>query len=364
MLNKKVFFTIIFILILILAGLIFRTLLSDSSISDMSSGTFAITSGTSTPVINIPSSSSILYLDQFGIKGDGSVEGAKVQAALDYARDHSISTVVFPKDKVIITTSKIIIHAGLNVIGNGCTIKLKDNAGIGSSVQIMSLMDNARCSGIKIDGNRHNNPGGGSPPGAAGIRLFSGSVFDGNEVFDVDTYTVFTYNADNVIISNNIIHGGRQYGIATGGGDAEGISHNIRVTGNTIYDQEQVGIKIRGTQDSIISYNTVTLPEIAGFDSEGITLYSLDYGNSNIEISNNIVVGNLGRGSGTGTGIESQSSANTGIKIINNHVSKCDTGIHILFNNAIITGNTISSCTRPLVNSGTGNAVTNTILTT
>jgi parallel beta-helix repeat protein len=211
--------------------------------------------------------------------------------------------------------------------------------------------------GFVIDGNSRDIYSAGD-----GVYLNSNVYFHNNEVKNCREYSVSSYGARNVRITNNVIHDGLQYGIATGGGDVNGVTHNIVVTGNTIYNMEEVGIKIRGTHDSVISNNTVTLPEIAGRDVEGITLYSLDYGNANVEISGNTVVGNLGRGSGTGTCIESQSSANTGITIRNNRISSCDTGIHILYNNAVISGNTLSACTRFIVNSGSGNTLANNIL--
>jgi parallel beta-helix repeat protein len=349
-LNKKVI-ALIFLFLIISLGIILMQVLMPGPSESPTSPPGLPPSPTLSPTL--PSS---LYLDQYGIRGDGSDEGAALQAALNYARDNSLRTVVFPKDAIILTTSKITIHEGLNIVGNGCTIKLKENSGYPRDNQIMNLMDNARCSGLKLDGQWYTNPG------VDGIRLFSGSVFDGNEVFNVGAYSVHTYNADNVTITNNSVHDGAQYGIATGGGDPDGISRNIVVSGNSIYNMQEVGIKIRGTEGSLISNNTVTVPSIPGLYVRGISLYSLDYGNANIRILNNTVMGEWGVGSGGG--IVSDDARNTGIAIIGNRVGGLDVGIGLNFNNGTVTGNEVSDCrTACIVDNGNDNTVENNILT-
>lgn len=354
MLNRKVIFLIFFFLIISL-GIILMQMLPPGHLESSPSSPQLPPSPSPSPPPS-PTLPSSLYLDQSGIKGDGSDEGAALQAALYHARDNSIRTVVFPKDVTIVTTSKITIPAGMNIVGNGCTIKLKENSGYPRDNQIMNLMDNARCSGLKLDGQWYTNPG------VDGIRLFSGSVFDGNEVFNVGAYSVHTYNADNVTITNNSIHDGAQYGIATGGGDPQGISRNIVVSGNTIYNMQEVGIKIRGTDGSVIANNTVTVPSIPGIHSRGISLYSLDYGNANIRIVNNTVLGEWGDGSGGG--IVSDDAQNTGIAIQGNRVGGIDVGIELNFNNATVTGNDVSDCRNGcIVDNGNDNTVENNTLT-
>ena len=304
--------------------------------------------------------SSILYLDQYGIKGDGTDETIKLQSAINYAQKNGYKYVTFPRNKVIgLQSSSIRFPDGITYNGNGCTLKRLNRVDSDVFLRFGAASGGSglEAFGFVIDCNSRDIYSGGD-----GVYLNSNVYFHNNEVKNCREYSVSSYGAKNVRITNNVIHDGLQYGIATGGGDVNGVTHNIVVTGNTIYNMEEVGIKIRGTHDSVISNNKVTLPEIAGRDSEGITLYSLDYGNANVEISGNTVVGNLGRGSGTGTCIESQSSANTGIKILNNHISSCDTGIHILYNNAVISGNTLSGCTQFIVNSGSGNTLSNNIL--
>jgi len=304
--------------------------------------------------------SSILYLDQFGIKGDGSDETIKLQSAINYAHNNGYKYVTFPRNKVIgLQSSSIRFLDGIIYNGNGCTLKRLNRVDSDVFLRFGAASGGSglEAFGFVIDCNSRDIYSGGD-----GVYLNSNVYFHDNEVKNCREYSVSSYGAKNVRITNNVIHDGLQYGIATGGGDVTGVTHNVVVSGNTIYNMQEVGIKIRGTHDSVISNNKVTLPEIAGQDSEGITLYSLDYGNANVEISGNTVIGNLGRGSGTGTCIESQSSANTGIKILSNRISSCDTGIHILYSNAVINGNTLSGCTQFIVNSGSGNTLANNIL--
>ena len=53
---------------------------------------------------------------------------------------------------------------------------------------------------------------------------------------------------DNVVIKNNIIHDGWQYGICTAGTDSD-YSNNLLVSNNKIYRMGQVGIKIQHTSN-------------------------------------------------------------------------------------------------------------------
>ncbi|MDD1698850.1 MAG: right-handed parallel beta-helix repeat-containing protein, partial [Methanoregula sp.] len=343
---------------------------SQQTIKDVSNTFFSLTSSTpvitptaSTPASNtintVPAGSSALYLDQFGIKGDGSDETAKLQSAFNYARDHSIRTVVFPQNKIIAITSMVRIWGGLTVIGNGATIKRKDYSAIypGSMV---SVWDGSRVSGLIIDGNYWADDYG-NPENYAdnGVILGSNVVFDKNEVKNVRAYSIEVYGDSNVVITNNKIHDSYQYGIDTGGG-VGGESYNITVTGNTIYNCQQVGIKIRGTHGAVIRNNTITMPENSQF-ARGISLYSFDLPNDDILIDSNTITGSF-KG-GNMDGISSDDSQNTRIRITNNIVSKCDVGIDLHFTGGTVTGNKISECSTSIAGAS-GNIVANNILTT
>jgi parallel beta-helix repeat protein len=345
---------------------------SQPAVKDTSNNYFTLISGTTisgttnpsttpTPVStinnNLVSGSSSLNLADFGIKGDGTDETAKLQSAFDYARAHSIRTVVFPQNKVITITSMVRIWGGLTVVGNGATLKRKAYTAIypGSMV---SVWDGARVSGLIIDGNYWTDDYGNSETYSDnGVILGDNVVFDNNEVKNVRAYSVQVYGDSNVVITNNKIHDSYQYGITTGGG-VGGESHNIIVTGNTIYNCQQVGIKIRGTHGAVIRNNKITMPENSQF-ARGISLYSFDLPNDDILIDSNTITGSF-KG-GNMDGISSDDSRNTKIRITNNIVSKCDVGIDLHFTGGTITGNKISESSSYITGTG-GNTVTNNIL--
>ncbi len=349
---------------------------SQPTIKDVSNNYFSLTSGsgtsgTTTPSVTpIPtiktdntittSGSSTLYLDQYGIRGDGSDEGPAIQTALNYAASHSLKTVVFPAGKVI-TIGSLRIPEGLTLIGNGCTLRLKANAHTDTSPWTwIYVHEGVRVSGFTFDGNRFNGNG----KNTNGLMLQGDNIFDNNEVFNVNSYAVFVYGSypSNIRITNNYIHDIKQYGIDTGGSDgAYSWGYNVTVKGNTIADCGEVGIKIRGTKDSIISENTVKVgarnPD--GDEPSGIRLYSWDETNTNVKITNNIVTG---IDQNPSTCINSDDSDNHVISITGNKISHCYDGIDIHFNNGIITGNTISNCVNDITNAGSGNIISNTIL--
>jgi parallel beta-helix repeat protein len=357
-LNKRVM--IFFILILSITAIILLTLTPAHSLSPTPPSVPPTSPSLSLiPPSVSPTPFSILYLDQFGVNGDGTDETTKLQTALDYARDHSIHTVIFPGSKVIIVSQKIIFPSGLNVIGNGSTIKLNDNNEL--SDVFVSIRENVHCTGLTFDGNWQN----GSSDN--GVRLFSGVVFDGNEVKNVRAYSVYLYDASNVRITNNTIHDSRQYGISTGGSDGPGSwGYNVTVSGNIISNCNQVGIKIRGASGAIITNNTISVPSVTTDSgdntlSRGISLYSFDEPNEHIVISGNNITGIVG--SGDTAGISSDDDNNTDITITGNYVTTCDQGIVIMFNNGVITGNTISHCGQSIINEGSGNIVMNNNVT-
>lgn len=345
---------IFLVLILSICGFFLQTLPSVPSVPPMPTS------------ISPDAGSSTLYLAEHGVLGDGETEeSSKVNTLLTYAKNNGYTTVVFPANKVIITDARINVPSGLILIGNGCTLKLKNNAG-NDQDPIMALGINATCSGMKFDGNYQNIrpiPGG---PGAVryGIGLKNGSIFDGNEVFNIDTYSVNNYAGSNIQITNNIIHDGRQYGINTGGSDGPSSwGYNITVIGNTIYNMQQVGIKIRGTKGAVIARNTIRIPSPPGpgQGSRGISLYSFDEPNDNIQITDNTVTG-VPWGAYWSGCIDSDDQYNTNIRITNNRVSDCSTGIAINFNNGIITGNTVSNCEKGIDDNGTDNIINNNII--
>ena len=354
-LNKILFAAIIFILIIVVV--ILQTPPS-------------VPAPSLTPVMS-PTPSSTLYIDQIGIKGDGTDEGAKLQTALNYAASHSMKTVVFPEGMTITIAQHIDFPEGLTVIGNGCTLKLKDHThDDGVQWGWIKLKKGVNMSGMRMDGNRHNGNG----KETHGIQLCGGlngnpQVFTNNEIFGVQGYTIGVYANDGVPtdihITNNTIYDSGQYGISTGCTDGPYCyGHNVLVDGNTIYSCAQVGVKIRGTVDSVISNNTITVGARTlfplGDQPSGIRLYSWDETNTNVTISDNRITG---LDENPSTCIDSDDNDNHGIRITGNTISHCHDGIDIQFNNGIITGNTISDCVNGIINDGSNNTISNNNLT-
>jgi parallel beta-helix repeat protein len=312
-----------------------------------------------TPALILPTTPAPLYLDQYGFKGDGSDEGPAIQAALNHAASQSITSVIFPAGKVI-TTGSLRIPVGLTLIGNGCTLRLKDNAHTDADPWTwIYVQEGVRVGGFKFDGNRFNGNG----LNTNGLMLQGNNTFDTNEVFNVNSYAVFIYGRypTNIRITNNSIHDIKQYGIDTGGSDGPySWGYNVTVTGNTLSDCGEAAIKIRGTKDSLIDNNTITLgarnTNPPGDVPSGIRLYSWDETNTNVIISNNIVTGIDENPSSC---INSDDSDNYGISITGNTVRQCSEGIDIQFNNGIITDNTVSECGQCIINDGSGNTVSN-----
>ena len=352
MLNKKIT-TIIYILIL---GIVLFFLLTFSPVPSV---TPTPAPQSPTPSLPLPTLPAPLYLDQYSIKGDGTDEGPVIQAALNNAASQSIKTVIFPAGKVI-TTGSLRIPEGLTLIGNGCTLRLKENAHTDADPWTwIYVQENCNVSGFTFDGNRFNGNG----LNTNGLMLQGNNRFDNNEVFNVNSYAVFVYGRypGNIRITNNSIHDIKQYGIDTGGSDGPySWGYNVTVSGNTLSDCGEAAIKIRGTKDSLIDNNTITLgarnTNPPGDVPSGIRLYSWDETNTNVVISNNIVTGIDENPSSC---INSDDSDNYNISIEGNKASHCYEGIDIQFDNGIITGNTISDCVKAIINDGSGNTLSN-----
>jgi parallel beta-helix repeat protein len=324
---------------------------SSGSDSEIKSGYIRVTS---IGVLSVPSSA--INLTDFGIKGDGSDETAKLKSAFDYVRSYSIKTVIFPANKVIGINNYIETPENIELVGNGCTIKLLNNAAINHEMGFFYLHAGSYAHNLIFDGNM-NNQGG---TATNGVMVYENAEFAYNEVKNVGAYTVFTYLSDYAYIHDNLIHDSWQYGISTGGTTTP-YKVGIRIQNNTIYNCEEVGIKIKGADGAIISGNTVTMPtesvypRTAGQNALpiGIHLYSADEPNKNIVITGNTVIGIAG--ASWNQGIGSSNSLNPGCKITNNILKNVQNGIDIHYSNSVITGNTISYYDTGITDSGSGN---------
>jgi len=302
----------------------------------------------------ISTPSSFIYLTDFGIIGDESDETVILKRAFEYVRTHSIRTVIFPENKVIGINDYIETPENIELVGNGCTIRLINNAKINHENSFFYIHAGDYVHDLIFDGNM-NNQGGSA---TNGVMLYSNVRFENNEVKNVGAYTLSTYTGDNIVVNNNKIHDSWQYGIATSGEGFPAVSdysNNITITNNIIYNCGQAGIKIRQTSNSLVIGNTITiLTSLYDDVPTGIRLYSFDGGNNHITITENQI-------SGPGDGsiaISSDDSANSYISITNNKITNANTGIKINFNNGVITGNTITYRSTCIANKGSGNTVT------
>ncbi len=288
----------------------------------------------SSEITNVPAERNTLDLVQVGIKGDGTDEASTLQRALDYARDNAIGTVAFPSGKTILIGSPVTVHKGLIVEGNGCTLKLADNHP--NLNCFVYLKEYTQTRQLRVDGNKDNGN-----TRSQGVRLYSNAIFEDNEVFNVSSYSVFTYKGDNIKIINNIIHDSDQYGIATNG-DTGDLSTDITISGNKIYNCKEVGIKIRWCSNSQVTQNTITIPDIPEGSADGICLYSFDGPNSHVDITNNTIKGE--GTSGYNLGINSDNEDNEYINISKNKIDDVYRGISINFPGANVTENVINNC--------------------
>jgi parallel beta-helix repeat protein len=285
----------------------------------------------------IPTPSSVIYLTNFGIQGDGSDETTKLKIAFNYVRSHSIKTIIFPAGKTIGITNYIETPENIELAGNGCTIRLMNNAKIDHENSFFYIHAGDYAHDLIFDGNMDNQ--GGSATN--GVMVYSNVRFENNEVKNVGAYSVSTYTGDNIVISNNTIHDSWQYGIATSGEgfpQVSDYSNNITITNNIIYNCGEVGIKLRQNTNSLISGNIITIPN-SGKRASGIRLYSFDGTNKYHRILNNTISGS---GLGYDIGIDSDDKDNTDIDIFLNQISNVWVGIRIRFDSGNVSSNAIT----------------------
>ena len=301
----------------------------------------------------------------FNVTGDGTDESAKIQAAFDYAGINAPCTITFPASKTITVNNYTIAGDHTEIDGQDSTIKIADDYAVTSS--IMRFGDYNYVHDLKLDGNWHgiNQSQVGN---INGFRIGNYDVFENNEIFNTSAYSIHSYQTSHWTIRNNFIHDGRQYGIATGAGSLTVVSENVTVINNIIWNMSQSSIKIRGTGNSSILYNSILLLNGAGESSTGINLYSNDAKNNNILIDGNTISGdftNTSRtGTGTSTGIGADPPDNLGSVIQNNTINETYRGIRIQCNFTVVRENEISNSEYSgLEITGNSNFATENILT-
>jgi parallel beta-helix repeat protein len=321
----------------------------------------------------IPITSPTIYLTDFGISGDGSDETAKLKSAFNYVRSHSIKRVIFPANKVIGINNYIETPENIELVGNGCTIRLVNLSTINHEMGFFYIHAGCYAHDLIFDGNMWGQSYAGGIPGypaaTNGVMVYENTRFENNEVKNVGAYSVFTYLSDNAIINNNTIHDSWQYGIGTSGSGIKIFEKNVRITNNTIYNCAEVGIKIRGEDGVIVSNNTVTVPHNGSEGSGdlpypiGIHLYSSDEPNKNVIIMGNTVIGIAGSGWNQGIGSSDSGFGNVNITVTDNILINVQNGIDIHYSNSVITGNSVSYYDTGITDSGSGNTISGNTLT-
>lgn len=257
----------------------------------------------------------------------------------------------------------VVLPQGVQFIGNGCELYLRDNTHPGDSdssngFTFIKMEKGSSIYNMKINGNRAANKGNTNglylKGGLSGVRD-GFQVVDGCEIHDIWSYLMGIYASDgvptNIRINNNKIYNTNQYGICTGCTDGPYCyGHNVYVTNNLIYECDQCGIKIRGTHDSFVTGNTIYVGRHVGDEPAGIRLYTWDEENDNVVIDNNVIIG---RDEDPSQGIKGDSEGSYGMtwatgskrmKIRGNQISHCHNGIIADLGGAIITGNAITNC--------------------
>jgi len=279
-----------------------------------------------------------LFLEKdYGIRGDGSDEGAKLEAAFTDATRNSPCKIIFPKDKIIVFNNTLSLGSNIEISGNGSTLKLQDGWDNASGVALF-LGDYGYIHDLRLDGNIDNVP---SHPNE--IYLNDWVRFENNELFNVSAYAVTSYNSDNWVFQNNCIRNGNQYAIAMQGSFPSDTTNNVTVHNNTLVNIKEIGVKIRGCTNSTVSNNTIILSDGSGSSAIGIAY--TDGISHNVIVTNNTISGDFTNTTpaGTTTGIYSDYHEHTGITITNNIINSTYRGIYLIKGDAFVGNNIISN---------------------
>jgi hypothetical protein len=309
------------------------------------------------------------YCSNYGVTGDGTDETTELQNCLDAASSGDI--VSLPTGlPTILTGQPVDIPAGIELAGNGATLKLKDDADLsqyhGYYTGNYYVGSDTWIHHVVFDGNMANQNvpdycGAGRNyrwdtdyyfprcPNVGIVMPYADNVlFEYNEVKNYGGYSLEVYYGDDVIIQHNIVHDGWQYGIILAGKSSDYVD-NALIEHNFIYDMGQCGVKTVYATNSIINGNTIHVPGLYDLFTldhtpygspapTGVRLYSADGPNDHITISNNYISGN--GGDNDEIAIQSDNTDNSYITITNNTVYDVDLGMNLpLGTTAYVVGN-------------------------
>jgi hypothetical protein len=270
----------------------------------------------------------------------------------------------------------------MEYIGNDCEIKTLADSDIGHWIWTIDTGTGVYIHNLKLNGNMNYQT---IPHPAVdyyfpympndGIVLRENARFENNEVYNYGGYMIEVYKGNNVVISNNTIHTGWQYGIALAGSSSD-YANNATVADNVIYDMGEVGIKTLYTSNSLITRNTITMP--AKYDlftsssphntgvgepdgspePSGIRFYSSDGANSNVNFTDNDIYGTGGNDEAA-VRTDSSTYSDTNNRITLNNIYTAENGILLgsKFSTGTVTGNVITYTSVCVSDGGTGNTV-------
>jgi parallel beta-helix repeat protein len=353
---------------------------TNPAITDTSNNYLTLTPASGTITVTGGTPQDGVYIASYAFKYDGSDEVALLKTAIAAANAHTTKTLIFPAGKTIsvgtagVSDPLIELPRGVTLIGNGCEIKLRNNVHTnGVPWTFMKMQKGSNIYNLKLNGNDV----GGNSHNTNGLYIMGGlnggtQTIDGCEIHGFESYMLGVYANDgpptNVYITNNKIYNSRQYGITTGCTDGSYCyGHNIVITGNTISDCDQVGVKVRGTYDSRIANNIIHVGHHVSDEPAGIRLYTWDEQNQNIVIENNIITGfdeypSQGiKGDAPGQYGMTWDTGSRRMTIRNNQISHVNEGIVASLEGATITGNVLTSYAHSIDITPRSGGIANTI---
>jgi len=92
-------------------------------------------------------------------------------------------------------------------------------------------------------------------------------TIEGNEALDSTFAGIVVEDGSlNVTVKNNIVHDNADYGIHIGNPYGSDTSHDVKVIGNTVFENAPSGIMLREAEDCIIEFNEIYSNEVNGIE--------------------------------------------------------------------------------------------------
>jgi parallel beta-helix repeat protein len=242
-----------------------------------------------------------ISVKDFGAVGDGSTDDtAAIQAALTA----SVGKTLLMNNGTYIITNLTIPSNIKWVFDISAILKLKDNTDITSNHQTVSgsTVSNVAIYGLKLDGNKANNPGAGANDWS-GVQYATGLRFTNSTEITIDGFEIYNCTAQGLLLMscarcsvlNGIAHDNATVGFETGWDGSVKCTY-LTVDGVTSYDNSSLnntgydGFFIEHTQHSafsnLIAYYSSAVAYLGG--GSGFKVINCDYNSfSNLVCNNN-----------------------------------------------------------------------------